>query len=216
MIKICIVDDHNIVRDGLRAILQKEDGFMISDEAQNYAELMKIIRLNVPDVVLLDISLPDKNGIEIASELKALYPDIKILMLSMYISEEFVINAVNVGVDAYLPKNTTRKELITAIRKIYDNEYYFPPEINKIILNNFLGSSKKESVLNESNQTLSSREIEILKLYASGCSNKEISEKLFISPRTVESHKNHMMQKLDLKSPVELVKFAIKNKLVNL
>jgi DNA-binding NarL/FixJ family response regulator len=216
MIKVILVDDHNIVRDGLKALLQKEQDIKIIAEASSFAELENVMELNIPDVLLLDISLPDKSGIEIAELYGSKYPEMKILILSMYINDEFVMGALKAGVLGYLPKNTTRKEMLEAIRKVNNFEQYFPPKINQIILKQLVKSAKNEIKLPDKLKLLSNREIEVLKFFVEGFSNKEISEKLFISQRTVESHKNHIMQKLELKSTVDMIKFAIKHKIVEL
>jgi DNA-binding NarL/FixJ family response regulator len=214
MIKIFIVDDHQIVRDGLRALIQRELDMKIIGEAASYEELEKNIQIEEPDIMLLDISLPDISGIEITKIYKLKYPNIRIIILSMYMNEEFILGAVHEGVYGYLPKNTTRKELIDAIRKVNEFNQYFPPEISSIIVKQYVKKSKMESTPENKLSLLSIRETEILKLYSEGYSNKEIADKLFISIRTVESHKNHIMQKLELKSNVDLVKFAIKNNIV--
>lgn len=213
-INIILVDDHLIVRDGIKQILLKEENFIVVGEAENYDELIKLINFSTPDIILMDISLTGKNGIEITKELNKSYPEIKVIMLSMHISEEFIINSINAGALGYLPKNTSKKELIESINTVYNGGQHFNANISNIAIKSLIKSKNTEKEINSDNQ-LSKREIEVLKLYAEGYSNKEISDKLFISIRTVESHKNHIIQKLDLKSPVDLIKYAIKNKMID-
>lgn len=216
-IKIIIVDDHPIVRDGIKTLLADADDMVIIGEAGNYTELQEILTRLMPDVIIMDISLPDVSGIEITKMLTEQYPDIKILILSMYTGEDFIFNAIKSGAKGYLPKNTTRKEIYDAIHAVYFNEEYFSESVSNIILKSYIHKAKTADQLPEKHEDkLTVREIEILKLFAGGKSNQEIADELFISIRTVESHKNHIMQKLELKSTVDLIKFAIKNKIVEI
>lgn len=213
-IKVILVDDHNVVRDGIKSLILSDDNIEVIGEASSYIELMKILKYSIPDVLILDISLPDKSGIEIAKELSN--NDIAIMILSMYTDEEFVLNAVKAGAKAYLPKNTTKKELIEAIKTINDDGEYFGDKISGILMKSFMKSIKNLSESENKESELSKRESEILKLYAEGKSNSDIADKLFISVRTVESHKNHIMNKLKLKSTVDLVKYAIKQNIISI
>jgi DNA-binding NarL/FixJ family response regulator len=215
-IKIILVDDHNIVRDGIKSLLQNEKDMEVIAEASCYSELKDVLLKWEPDLILMDISLPDMSGIEITKILTCDYPAIKILMLSMYINDEFIMSAINAGASGYIPKNTTKRELLKAIRTVFSEGLYFTPHVSNLIVKNVIKGARQEVKSIEKENTLSIRELEILKLFAEGFSNHEIADKLFISSRTVESHKNHIMQKLDLKSPVEMVKYAIKNKMVEI
>lgn len=214
-IKLILVDDHRIVRDGIKALLNTENNIDIIDEADDAQELLTKLKHKKPDIIIMDISMPKVSGLELLKIVSKDYPGIKVLILSMYTNEEFVFNAIKSGAKGYLPKNTSRKTLIEAIEKIYNNEEYFSDEISNIILKSYV-KNVRSSDNNKQNQKeqLTSREIEILKLFAEGKTNPEIAEKLFISIRTVESHKNHIMQKLELKTTVEMVKFAIKNNII--
>jgi len=210
MIKLFLVDDHNIVLDGLRALLTGHSDIIITGEAGNGDILFELLNSRQPDIILMDISLPGTSGIELCRMVKEKYPDLKVLFLSMYTSEEFVFNALKAGASGYLPKNISQNELLTAIRIIYAGGDYFSEAISDMILKSFVRKSRNNDH-DDPGELLSKRELEILKLFAGGHSNSEISEKLFISIRTVESHKNHIMQKLNLKSTVDLVKFAIRH-----
>ena len=215
-IKIILVDDHQIIRDGIKSLLQNESDISVIAEASDFIELNDYLNIKIPDIILLDISLPGISGIEITKIMKEKFPDIRIIILSMHINEEFIINAVQSGASGYLAKNTTKKELLDAIRHVYEKGEYYSPMISNILAKSFIKTVKSDNKDKIDENLLSKREIEILKLFADGYSNKEIADKLFISTRTVESHKNHIMQKLNLKSPVEMLKFAIKNRIVEL
>jgi len=209
-IKVMLVDDHAIVRDGIKSVISTDD-IEVIDEASSASEFFSILKVRQPDMVVLDISLPDISGIEIARRLTTEYPHIRVIILSMHLNEDFIFNAVKAGAMAYLPKNANRKELISAIRAVANGEEYFSETVSNIILKSFVKKAKKEE-----DHQLSKREMEILKLFAEGKSNREIADDLYISCRTVESHKNHIMQKLELKSTVELIKFALKNNIIEL
>ena len=209
--KIILVDDHQLVRDGIKSLISTAKNIEICGEASSATELFTLLEDLKPNLVILDISLPDMSGIEITKKINKDYPNVNVLILSMHVNEEFVFNAIKAGAKGYLPKNTTRKEILEAIYTIVKNEEYFSEQISDLILKSYIKKAKQGNKPGEQKETLSGRETEILKLVAEGASNKEISEKLFISIRTVESHKNHIMQKLELKSVVDLVKYAIRN-----
>ena len=216
-IRIFLVDDHQLVRDGIKALLMSAENLVILGEAASGKECFEKIAGLPPDILILDISLPDTTGIEITKRISAEYPEIRVLILSMYTNEDFIFNAVKAGARGYLPKNTSREELLSAIETIYAGEEFFSDSISKIMLKSYLRNAKEEENQPQRGPIpLSTREIEILKLFAEGFINKEISDKLDISIRTVETHKNHIMKKLELKSTVELIKFAIRNKIVEI
>lgn len=216
-IRIILADDHQLVRSGIANLLLSEPGFEIAGEASDGAELLELLERQPADVAVLDIAMPGMSGIELTRRITVKYPSTRVLILSMYNSEEFIFNAINAGAKGYLPKNTSRKELIEAILVVRNGEEYYAESISNVILKSYIKKAKsgpddpggKEALL-------SKRELEVLRLFAEGHSNQEIADKLFISIRTVESHKNHIMQRLELKSSVDLVKFAIRNNMVNL
>jgi len=214
-IKLILVDDHQLVRTGIANILAGESGFEIIGEAAEAKELFELLKLLQPDIAILDIALPGMSGIEITKKLHNDFPGIRILILSMHTSEEFIFNAINSGARGYLPKNTSRKELIEAIYAINRGEEYFAESISNVILKSYIKKAKTESHDAEDKENLlSKRKLEVLRLFAEGMTNQEIADKLFISIRTVESHKNHIMARLELKTTVDLVKFAIRNNIV--
>ncbi|HTX89202.1 MAG TPA: response regulator transcription factor [Bacteroidales bacterium] len=216
-IRIFLADDHDLVRDGLKALLGGIPDIKIAGEAANGQELLDRLKSGTPDLVVLDLSLPDISGIEIIRIVAKEYPEVKILVLSMHTGEEFVLSAVRAGAKGYVPKNTSRNELVEAIYSVYRGEEFFGKDISRILLKSYLRNNLEPSQARERTAvTLSDREKEVIRLSAEGFSNSEIGEKLQISIRTVETHKNHVMKKLGLKSTVELVKFAIRSKLIEL
>jgi len=214
-IRLILVDDHQLVRTGIANLLAGEPEFEIIGEAADAKELIALLKQALPDIVVLDIALPGMSGIEITKKLHSEYPSVRILILSMHTSEEFIFNAINSGARGYLPKNTSRRELIEAINAVKRGEEYFAESISNVILKSYIKKAKSDAPDTENNENLlSKREIEVLKLFAEGLTNQEIADKLFISIRTVESHKNHIMARLELKTTVDLVKFAIRNNIV--
>jgi len=216
-IKVILIDDHQIVRDGIKALLSGNDNIDIIGEAKDAYVLFEILKIQIPDVVLLDISLPSMSGIEVSKILSVDFPQIKILMLSMYTSEDFIFNALKSGIHGYLPKNTTQKELLEAIDSVNNGKEYFSKCISDTILRSYVNSAKHgNSNSSDKLSGLTSREREILQQVVEGNNNSSISEQLNISIRTVETHKTNIMRKLDLNSTVDLVKFALKNNLIDL
>jgi DNA-binding NarL/FixJ family response regulator len=216
-IRIFLVDDHQLVRDGIKSLLISAEELHILGEASSGRECFEKIAIEPPDILILDISLPDTNGIEITKRISAEYPATRVLILSMYTNEDFIFNSVKAGARGYLPKNTSREELLNAIHAIYEGEEFFSDSISRIMLKSYVRKAKEDDMTSPGNSiSLTTREIEILKLFAEGFINKEISDQLDISIRTVETHKNHIMKKLELKSTVELIKYAIRNKIVEI
>ncbi len=216
-IKIILVDDHQIVRDGIKSLLLDSSSIEIIGEAQTAYELFDLLKTLKPDIVLLDISLPTMSGIEASKILTSDFPNIKKLILSMYTSEEYIFNALRTGINGYLPKNTTRDELLQAIDEVYHGKEYFSKSISDTILKSYMNIAKNGSEISSDKLVdLTKREREVLHYVVDGKSNAFISEHLFISIRTVETHKTSIMRKLNLSNAVDLVKFAIKNNLIEL
>lgn len=213
-IRVIIVDDHQIIRDGLKALLSSADNMEIAGEAGSAEELLQKMSSIKADVVLIDISLPGISGIRLTQELSMSHPDLKVLILSMHLNEEYISSAIKAGALGYLAKNTTRDELITAISRVAEGQKYLGREVADVITAGYFQRVKVNASVE--NDPLSKREVEILRLTAEGHGNKEISEILFISIRTVESHKNHIMQKLGLKSAVEMTRYAIKMGMIHI
>jgi DNA-binding NarL/FixJ family response regulator len=214
-IRIFLVDDHLIVRDGLKALFKDEEGFEIVGESDG-GDGIAAIQKTLPDIVLMDISLGKISGIELTRKLLAENNKLKVIMLSMLGSEEVVLNATEAGAKGYLPKSTSKDAMIKAIETVCNGGTYFHSEIAEVMIASLM--QKKRTAQDEQPcvDCLSKREIEIIELYAQGFTNQEIAAQLFISTRTVESHKTHIMQKLGFKSSVEMVKFAIRHKLIDI
>lgn len=217
-IKVLVADDHQIFRDGIISLFSDVSDVEVADIASNGLEVLTKYKATQPDIVLLDLSMPEMPGLEVISALKRLAPESKILVLSMHTGEFYVQKAMQAGVNGYLPKqNTNREEMMKAIRAIYNGESYFHESISGITENII---QNKPLVMDEATKEdyslLTNREKEIIWLVVEGYSNPEIAGKLFVHIRTVETHKTNIMQKLGLKNSVELVKFAIKYNLLEM
>ena len=216
-IRLFLVDDHQLVRDGIKALLTGINDMEIVGEANNGRELLEKMEHVSPDIILMDISLPDHSGIDLTRIIVQKWPHTRVLILSMYTNEDFIFNALKAGARGYLPKNTSRHELLDALYTIQTGQEYLGSSISRIILKSYVRqAAEKEKETEDLQLLLSAREIEVLKLFSEGMTNKEIGEKLGISIRTVESHKNHIVRKLGARSPVDAVKIAIRNKLIQL
>ncbi len=219
-IKIIVVDDHPVVRDGIFATLINSSQIEIVGEASNGADFFNLLEKQKikADLVLLDLSLPKISGVEITKIIKDKYPKMKVLIFSSYSDEDSIFSSLEAGADGYLPKESIRGELLEAILKVYDGEEFLSPSIPNSIILKFVHKIKDGEGFQEkgSISSLSKREIEILRHIAEGFHYKDIGEKLFISSRTVESHKNNIMKKLGAANTIELVKFAIKTRLIEL
>jgi len=217
MIKVAIVDDHKMFRDGIAYILNATEGYHVLWTAEDKATTLSNLDEDFPDILLVDISLGNENGIDLTEEIINKYEDILILGLSMHHEEEYVIKMLEKGARGYLLKDSGIEELKKALNKLMEGEYYYNETVMRSLISRVQKSpdAKKsvKSVRDESR--LTEREIEIIKLVAEELSNQEISEKLFISPRTVETHKRNMLSKLDVKNSIGLVRFAINHGLVD-
>ncbi len=212
-IKLVLVDDHRIFRDGIKSLLSDVEFIDIIGEASCGLELLEMLKSQQTDVIMVDITMPGISGIDVCRQISELYPDVRIMILSMHTNEEFVINAIKAGAKAYLPKDTSKEELLEAIEIIYNGGEYYSKSVSDNFMKNYIRNYKTDHDLME-NKSLTQREIEILKNASIGLSNKEIADKLFISTKTVDCHKNNIMQKLKLKNTAEMVLYAVKNKII--
>ena len=216
-ISVIIVDDHAIVRDGIKAMLSFYQDVYVVGAASSFDQLVSLIETEIPNVVILDIEMPGKNGIEIAAILQKEYPSVKKIILSAHITPDTISDAIDAGVVSILPKDSNEDELYLSISKAYNGEHHYSNFVSEIILKNYLKKDKIELDVNQEKlKELSDREIEIIVAFGDGLSYKEIGEKLFISPRTVESHKNRILEKLELNTIIDLVKFGIKYDLIQI
>ena len=202
-----------IFRDGIKSLLSEMDYIDIIGEASGGLELLELLKTIVPDLIIVDITMPGLSGIEVSKQISCQYPQIRTMILSMHTSEEFVISAIQAGVKGYLSKDTSREELLDAIKIIYQGGECYSRLVSDNFLKSYARKYKSELIIHE-NKALTNRELELLKLASAGLSNKEIAEKLFISTKTVDCHKNNIMQKLQLRNTAEMVLYAIKNKII--
>lgn len=218
MIKVGIVDDHQIVRDGLKALLKYEEDIEVVYEAGSSEEFFEVSARTDADVLLLDIVLPTLSGIDIAQKLKSASGSPAIIILTGNTEEEYVLSAIEACVKGFLPKDSCQEELIVAIRCVYGGEEYFADSIAKTVLKAHVKHAKNKILEYDEikKTTLTERETEVVKLFFEGMSYKQVADQLFISRRTVESHKNNIMDKLELNSMTDLFKFALRNKIVQL
>jgi DNA-binding NarL/FixJ family response regulator len=214
-IRLGIIDDHKIVRDGIKAVLIGVKNIKMIFESANGKDLLEFIKNNNIDLILLDLSLPDIYGMELINPVLSICPDIKIIILSASMDEESICESVKLGAHGFLHKDTSSEELIKAINLVYEGEPYFGQGISNIIYKSY-SKKLKESRNMKEKPHLSERETEIVKLLSEGLSFKEIADKLFISPRTVENHRNNILQKLELRNTVEVLRYAIINKIIEL
>lgn len=213
-IKVLIADDHTILRQGIKALLDNQSGIEVIGEAKDGREALTLIERLLPDVILMDIAMPGLNGLEATRRIKKKFPKIKVLVLTMYTNEEYVFQILNAGANAYLVKETAFQDLISAIKAVYRDEAFMSPSISKKVIHRYTQRVR------ETNDTacdiLTTREREILQLIAEGSSSKKIAEALFISPKTVETHRTHIMDKLNIHNRTDLIKYAIRKGIVDI
>ena len=217
MIKVSIVDQHPVVCDALKALLHNADDIEISRCSSNINEI-----LNSPNSVMIHILLvvlytPASGDVDDIKKLTQRFPKLKVLVLSMYRNESFILKLIKAGAKGHISRDTDRSEILEAIYTLRNGYEFYAKTITNILLSSYLSDKDIDHKEKESRQKeLSKREMEIFKLFAEGQSNREIAEQLFISVRTVETHKNNIMKKINLKTTVDLVKFAIKNNIIEL
>ena len=208
MIKVVLADDHVLVRDGIKALLEDQKGITVIDEASNGIEALEVINQNKPDILIVDIRMPEMNGIEVVREMSKSYKDVKTLVLSMHDSEEYVVQAIQAGADGYLLKGASKEEFLKALNKVASGGKYFTGDVSAIIMKNFVNgtttSVTPKQALVETPFKLTKREKQILSLVMQLKNNKDIAEELEISKRTAEVHRFNLMKKLDVKNLLEL------------
>ena len=216
-IKVLLTDDHKLIRDGIQSMLEDTEDIEVIGSVSSGEESINEVRQNRPDVILMDIMMNAMTGIEATRWIKEFDQTVKVVLVTMEISKEYVSAGIKSGVDGYLPKDTDRETLLEAIRTVHRGGRFFNDAIMKLVFEDFythekLKSTDKKKLPND----LTKREREILGLVASGKSNKELAERLFISLKTVETHKTHILDKLGLKNSTELVKYALTRGFVTL
>ncbi|MFI5253738.1 MAG: response regulator [Bacteroidota bacterium] len=215
MIKVFIADDHHVVREGIVSLLKQVHDIKVIGEASDGTEaFQKIIKLN-PDVAILDISMPEMNGLDTAKRLIDESYKGKILILTQYDKEEYVRLAMQIGVSGYLVKISIKQEVIDAIRAVMKGEIYFSPSVSKIMINEYLQKTKRKTI-GQYDIQLTQRELEVLQYIAEGYSSRLIAQKLYVSLRTVEFHRANINQKLGIHDVAGLTRYAIKHGLVKI
>lgn len=207
-IQVLLADDHAMFRAGLRALLDAESNIEIVGEASNGDEAVDMARTEKPDIVIMDLSMPEADGLEATRRISALDLDVDVLVLTVHAEEEYLVPVVEAGASGYLTKTSADRDLVEAINVVAKGEVYLPPQATRLLLKEYKAAEEggDQSRLHE----LSSREQEVLALTAEGFSSREIGEKLFISPKTVDTYRSRIMKKLELNHRSELVRFALK------
>lgn len=211
--KVLITDDHQLFREGLVNLLFSTPDIEVIAEAENGEEAIEKAKHFKPDVMLLDIAMPKMNGIEATRELKKVMPEIKIIAVSMHSDKQYVKGILEAGAEGYLLKNCTYRQLTEAIQSVHSGKKFLSEDITELVISGYLDPAKADS---DSYSILSEREKEIFLLFAEGKSTREIGETLFISVKTVGTHKQHIFEKLSLRNTAEIVKYAIKKGLIQL
>ncbi|MCI9081113.1 MAG: response regulator transcription factor [Lachnospiraceae bacterium] len=210
--KVMIVDNHSMVREGLKKLLEFDGDIEVIGEANDGLECLDFLEKVVPQVVLLDIDMPKMNGLEVLQKIKEKKIEVKVIILTVHNEIEYLIKAVNIGIDGYMIKDSESSELRKAIFQVIDGETYIQPSLIPLLKSRILERDKDEIKI----EKLTKRELEILKLLSIGLYNKEIGEKLNISERTVKNHVSNIFRKIDVTDRTQAAVFAIKNNLVNI
>lgn len=211
---IVLADDHLMFRQGIKKILEEHEDLKVVGEANDGIELLDLLKRITPDVVILDISMPNIRGIEATKEIKMTAPEIKVIILTMHKSKEYLYHCLKAGAQGYLLKEDADTELYTAIKKVLEGGLYISPILSEALRDDFVQICLGDQKLVP--ERLTSREREVTKLIAEGKTNKEIANMLFISIRTVENHRANIMKKLKLRNTPELVKYAIRKKYISI
>ena len=210
---ILIAEDHTILREGLRSLLNTDQDFEVVGEAEDGREAIRVAEKLMPDLVLMDLTMPKMNGLEAIKEIKKRSPASKILVLTVHKTEEYILAALEAGADGYVVKDATHSELIMAMQKVLIGGRFLSPDISEKVINGYL-EGQKALRTKTSWDTLTQREREILKLIAEGYKNKDVADYLFISVKTVEKHRANLMRKLDLHNAAGLTALAIEKGLI--
>lgn len=215
-ISLFITDDHKIVRDGIKSMLIATPGIKVKGEAGSGGELLELMKKSTPDILVLDLVLPDISGVELTKQISTLWPEVRILILTAEMEEQIIIETIKNGACGFLNKDISGREFIDALLRIAEGECYFGQRISSVIYQSYINKIQHPDKPALITETLSQREKEIIELLSDGLSFKEIGERLYISPRTVENHKSNILDKLQLNNTIELVKFAIKHGIISL
>lgn len=213
-IRILLADDHSVVRSGLRSLFRTTHEFSVVGEASDGEEAVKqAVRLK-PDVVIIDISMPKMGGIEATRLIKQKCPDTGVLILTIHSNEEYVYEMMKAGANGYVLKDAEKQQIFSAVKAVAMSQPFFSPDISKVIIEKFVQQPASQPVEPATNDKLTKREHEILQLIAQGLTSREIANKLFLSPSTINTHRANLMQKLDIHDTASLVRFAMKTGLL--
>ncbi|MTI21144.1 response regulator transcription factor [Fulvivirga sp. RKSG066] len=215
-IRVLLVDDHQLLRDGLAAMLSNIEHITVVGSAGSGEEAVNMAQEKVPDVILMDIMMGGMTGIEATRWIKEQNANIKVIIISQEVNQGLIGEGIKSGIEGYLPKDVDKTTLVNAINKVNAGEKFFSESITKIIFDSYYQQETGEQKSKAKNKDLTKREMEVLKEVATGKTNQEVADTLFISIKTVETHKSHILDKLGLKNTAELVKYAIKNEIIEL
>ncbi|MFH1856496.1 MAG: response regulator transcription factor [Candidatus Omnitrophota bacterium] len=208
-IEVMLVDDHSIVRQGIKYVISQESDIKVTAEASDGKEAVMLASDNMPDVIVMDITLPVLNGLEAANQIVKKHKDIKIIILSMHENRTFVEKALSYGVKGYILKDSAVDEIVRAIREVFSGKYFLSSKISSFVVQDY-AQTMKNSARIKTTSILTDREIEILQLVSEGLNSKEVARKLNVSLKTVLVHRNNIMHKLDIHNQAQLIRFALK------
>jgi DNA-binding NarL/FixJ family response regulator len=212
-LRILLADDHGVVRKGLRFLLERQPGMEVIGEAGDGREAVRLAETSNPDVVIMDIAMPLLNGIDATAQMVRRNPGLNVIILSMHSDEDYLLSALNAGAKGYLLKDSAEEDLVRAINAVTKGSPYFSPEIAKTMLEDYMRFLQQRN-LQDSYELLTEREKEVLQLLAEGRSNKEVATILDVSVNTVDTHRTHLMQKLNLHNTAEIVLYAVRKKII--
>lgn len=214
---ILIVDDHPLVREGLKAILRPATEYEVVGQAENARDAIRMVKNLKPDLVLLDLGLPDKSGLELSHEIRSISAPTRIMIISMHSKVDYIVKAFQAGATGYMAKESATERLLKGIGHVLNGEYFMDGAVSHAVVQKLMQAPEKEMKITDVGyETLTSREQEVMVLLAEGNSAKEAAAKLFISPKTVENHRTNIMNKLGLHSTLELVRYAARLGLVDI
>lgn len=208
-IRILLADDHTVIRSGLRALLERQAGFQVIGEAGDGREAIRLAEMHTPDVAVIDIAMPNLNGIEATLQITGKHPQTAVVILSMHQDESYVLRALKAGARGYLLKDSPEADLIGAIHAVHEGKAFFSPAISKMLVEDYMRQLHQRGV-EDSYELLTAREREVLQLLAEGKSNKETAAMLNLSLHTVETHRSNILQKLNLHGTPELILYAVR------
>jgi two-component system, NarL family, response regulator NreC len=214
MIRILLADDHAVMRSGLRALLQQHEGFQVVGEASDGREAVALCESLNPDVVVMDLTMPNLNGTEAARQIVAKNPEIAIVILTMHSDEAYVLRALKAGARGYLLKESAEAELVSAIRAVQQGKAFFSPAVSKVLVQDYVRQLQDKDI-EDSYELLTPRERELLQLIAEGKSNKDVANMLNLSVYTVETHRGNIMEKLGLHTVPELILYAVRKGVIS-